>query len=146
MLTRNPSLSGLYDTLVQTVANPAAGADATATPPANQRSMLVGVNLELATDANVVDRYLRIRRQRGAQPQWLGLDKYPQPNSTQHFYLAGVGLGQSYHAATPVHNISLLPTPAFEDGDTLIIEFVGMQVADQISNIFLTWHIQVDPR
>lgn len=146
MLNHNPFQSNLFEPYVQIIANPAAGADATTPAPVNQRSWIVGVNFEFVTSADVFDRNLRIRRQRGAQVQYLGLDKYAQTATQQHYYLAGIGLGQSFHAATIIHNIPLLPTPAFLTGDILIIEFINMQTADQILNVTFTWHMQIYPQ
>jgi hypothetical protein len=138
MLTPNypPQSSG--EIVVINPANPAAGAPFTYTPGGEHRFKLVGFKIQLTCAIAVATRQLYVYRQPdGIQTPELLANEVQTASSTVG-YNGIINFGNAAPGAGLVrHGFHIPPDWYFAGNDTLTIDVLGIQAADQLSAIWL---------
>lgn len=124
---------------LQSVNNPAAGAEASVQLPGAFVSRLITCVFTLATSAVVANRVVTLEYQDGNGAAFLrvGAAVAVTAGSTQEFSAHQHGGSGAWNTGTPV--FFGLPDVFLEPGRMLVIDVDGIDVGDQLSGIVLGW-------
>jgi hypothetical protein len=117
-------------------ANPAAGAGVSLTVPAGMQYVINAVRMTFATSATAGNRIISLAGEDAAGHQMVqNISTYSQPASTTTVTSFASG---SPATTTPVYFTVTQPMAAsyLGPGGTFIVGIVGIQAADQLSNVF----------
>lgn len=143
--TRSPYEYFNFDYLLETIANPAAGAILTITVPTDHRSELINLSFKFTADANAANRGFTITHKRGTIHNLIGflLDNITANeikrlcfNNFQSHWLSSLG----DYCPIPIASF-----PFVEEADTFDINVVNKQAGDQISEVHAAWKLWINP-
>ena len=140
MSIRNALPTLIGRTEATATADPAAGADASISPPDNQRSLLVALSFTLACDANVANRVVLLKHKIATAEFVIAAGVGAMGASSITTNVVGPGLTSIATVTGTNNSTSCAIDNMFEGNHTLELEIVNIQVGDQISDILCLWN------
>lgn len=141
-MIHSPFDSSNFDFEWSHIANPAVATDLSIVVPVNARCELVQLSFNLVTDANVADRHIFIYAAHGARDIILGTSEFAiTANQSRKILVGPYGFSSVADSGSGIV-IATPPYPVLLEGDTLSSAIIGLQAADQISDVeyvFKTW-------
>ena len=135
---RNDINNQFFDLITIRPADPAVAANFSYNLPDGQRLKIIGVQFNLATDANAANRFVRIT---GADPTGSFIvcsTNKEQTASTTRLYNFSVGAMPAADVASlPFIQGALCDDLFLRDDETLDSDIISLQAGDQISNIVI---------